>query len=116
MSAGCPSNHQSLSCWYNPAAFGVPGLAPKQTFARMFGDARRGILRGPASYNVDFSVFKDFKLSERTNLEFRTEFFNLFNTPAFAIPANAVDVVGQAGLISSAGASRQIQFALKLTF
>ena len=116
MSAGCPSNHQSLSCWYNPAAFGVPALAPGQTFARMFGDARRGILRGPANYNVDFSVFKDFKLSEGTNLEFRTEFFNLFNTPAFAIPANAVDVVGQAGLISSAGASRQIQFALKLTF
>jgi len=114
-SAGCPSDRQSLQCWYNPAAFAVPGLAPGQLFASDFGNARRGILRGPAHYNVDFSVFKDFSLTERTNLQFRTEFFNLFNTPSFGAPANAVDAPG-AGSISSAGPSRQIQFALKLTF
>ena len=114
-SAGCPSDRQSLQCWYNPAAFAIPALAAGQTFSHIFGDAHRGILRGPAHYNVDFSVFKDFKLTERTNLQFRTEIFNLFNTPAFGLPANAVDAPG-AGSISSAGPSRQIQMALKLTF
>ena len=115
MSVGCPSDRQSLQCWYNPAAYAIPALAPKQTFAHVFGDAHRGTLRGPASYNVDFSVFKDFRLQERTNLQFRAEFFNLFNTPSFALPANAVDALG-AGSISSAGPSRQIQLAMKLTF
>ena len=114
-SAGCPSDQQSLECWYNPAAFAIPALAPGQTFSHVFGDAHRGTLRGPAHYNVDFSVFKDFKLSERMNLQFRAEMFNLFNTPAFGLPANAVDAPG-AGSISSSGASRQIQFALKLSF
>jgi hypothetical protein len=114
-SVGCPSNRQSLLCWYNPAAFAIPVLAPGQTFAHLFGNARRGILRGPAHYNVDFSVFKDFHFTERFNLQFRTEFFNLFNTPSFGSPANGVDAPG-AGSISSAGPSRQIQLALKLTF
>jgi hypothetical protein len=116
-SAGCPSNRQSLSCWYNPAAFAVPQLAPGQTFATLFGNARRGILRGPAQYNVDFSVFKNFKVSEDFNLQFRAEAFNLFNTPQFGLPYNAVDATGLAGSISSTvHAPRQLQLALKLSF
>ena len=116
-SAGCPSNHQSLACWYNPAAFAIPQLAPGQTFATEFGNARRGILRGPAQYNVDFSIFKNFKLSEDWGLQFRAEAFNLFNTPEFGLPYNAVDATGLAGSISSTvHAPRQLQLALKLTF
>jgi hypothetical protein len=115
--AGCPSNHQSLFCWYNPAAFAIPSLAPGQTFATLFGNARRGILRGPAQYNVDFSVFKNFRVSEDWNLQFRAEAFNLFNTPEFGLPYNAVDATGLAGSISSTvHAPRQLQLALKLSF
>jgi hypothetical protein len=117
MSAGCPSNQQSIQCWYNPAVFAVPPLAPGQTFAHQFGDASRGILRSPAQYNVDLSAFKNFKFSEDWNLQFRAEAFNLFNTPEFGIPAATVDVSGVAGSITSTiHSSRQLQLALKLNF
>jgi hypothetical protein len=117
MSSGCPSNQQTISCWYNPAAFALPPLAPGQTFAHVFGDASRGMLRGPAQYNVDFSVFKNFPIRESQNLQLRGEAFNLLNTPEFGLPYNAVDVTGAAGAISStAHSSRQLQVALKYTF
>jgi hypothetical protein len=116
-SAGCPSNQQTISCWYNPAAFAVPSVAPGQTFATVFGNAPRGMLRGPAQYNVDFSVFKNFQIKEDQNLQLRGEAFNLFNTPEFGLPYNAVDVAGTAGSISSTvHSSRQLQIAVKYTF
>lgn len=117
VSAGCPSNHQTIQCWYNPAAFAVPALAPGQSNAHLFGNAGRGILRGPAQHNVDFSLFKDFKFKESMNLQFRAEFFNLFNTPEFGIPNNSVNATGLAGSITSTiHEPRQIQLALRLTF
>ena len=116
-SAGCPSNQQTISCWYNPAAFAIPPVAPGQTFATLFGNASRGMLRGPAQYNVDFSVFKNFQITENQNLQLRGEAFNLFNTPEFGLPYNAVDVTGAAGAISSTvHSSRQLQLAVKYTF
>jgi Carboxypeptidase regulatory-like domain/TonB dependent receptor len=116
-SAGCPSNQQSLSCWYNPAAFAIPATAPGQTFATLYGNARRGILRGPGQQNVDFSIFKNFPFREDMNLQFRAEAFNLFNTPQFGLPYAAVDATGLAGSISSTiHAPRQLQLALKLSF
>ena len=117
MSAGCPSNKQSLQCWYNPAAFAIPELAPGQTFAHEYGNAGRNSLRGPAQYNVDFSVFKNFKFRETLNLEFRAEAFNLFNTPQFGDPYSVVDNAGLSGSISgTVHAPRQIQFALLFKF
>jgi Carboxypeptidase regulatory-like domain len=116
-SVGCPSNRQTIQCWYNPAAYAVPGLAEGQSFATLFGNAGRGTLRGPAQYNVDFSVFKNFKFTESRDLQFRAEAFNLFNTPEFGLPYNAVTDTGLAGSISStAHSSRQLQLALKLSF
>jgi hypothetical protein len=94
----------------------VPALAPGQTFAHLFGNARRGSLRGPGAYNVDFSLFKDFHFTEAWNLQFRAEAFNLFNHAQFGTPANTVDVPGFSGQITSAGRGRELQFALKLTF
>jgi len=73
-------------------------------------------LRGPAVYNTDFSVFKNFKFSERTNLQLRAEIFNLFNTPEFAPPVNpAVDALPPS-LSSTVNTSRQIQLAMRVTF
>jgi hypothetical protein len=112
----CPSNQQSIFCWFNPAAFVLPPLAPGQTSATRFGNARRGILRGPAQYNVDFSVFKDFKLSESKLVQFRAEFFNLFNTPQFGDPGFDVDTPAAGSISSTVHSSRQIQLALKLSF
>jgi len=128
-SAGCPSNSRTIECWYNPAAFAIPQLAPGQTFAHDYGDARRGSLRGPAEYNVDASLFKNFSLTENSKLQFRVEAFNLFNTPEFGIPYSAVDQTGSAAssgspmvpslsgsITSTVHASREIQLALKFTF
>jgi len=71
---------------------------------------------------VDFSVFKNFHLSEARSLQIRGEFFNLFNTPQFNNPANTVGA-SNFGTISSAGSpntlqriSREIQLAAKFTF
>jgi carboxypeptidase family protein/TonB-dependent receptor-like protein len=112
--------HQTVNCWYNPGAFALPPLAVvngvTQTLATQFGNAGRGILRGPAVYNTDFSVFKNFKFSERTNLQLRAEIFNLFNTPEFAPPVNpAVDALPPS-LSSTVNTSRQIQLAMRVTF
>jgi hypothetical protein len=112
--------HQTVNCWYNPGAFATPPLAVvngvTQTNAHQFGNAGRGILRGPAVYNTDFSVFKNFKFTERTTLQLRAEIFNLFNTPEFAPPVNpAVDAVPPS-LSSTVNTSRQIQLAARVTF
>ena len=129
VSVGCPADKQTIECWYNPAAYAIPSLAPGQSFAHDYGDARRGSLRGPAIYNVDASLFKDFPFKENWKLQFRLEAFNLFNTPEFGIPNDGVDQIGSsptsaAGFVPSlagsiAGtvhASRELQLALKLSF
>jgi hypothetical protein len=121
---GCAaSTHQNLNCWYNPAAFAFPAIAPGQpapppgtAYATMFGNATRGSLRGPAFYNTDFSVFKDFKLRERGQLELRGEIFNLFNTPQFALPNNLVDTPTAGQITSTLHESRQIQVSANISF
>jgi hypothetical protein len=114
---------QNVYHWYNPACFTVP--APYT-----FGDSGRDSLRGPANSDVDFSVFKDFRLAESKTLEFRVETFNLLNHTNLAPPgANPLGSFGSLGgivgtyvdtptfmHITGAAASREIQFALKLSF
>jgi hypothetical protein len=83
----------------------------------LFGNARRGSLRGPGAYNVDLSVFKDFKFGETRILQFRLEAFNLFNHAQFANPNNTVDSPGVSGTITSTvNSARQVQLALKFNF
>src|SRR5271157_1530104 len=115
--AGCPTNSQTLQCWYNPSVFAYPALAPGQSIAHVYGNAGPGSLRGPAQYNVDFSAFKEFHLKENLRLELRGEVFNLFNTPQFAPPYPIVDLPGQSGSISSTvHSSRQLQVAARFRF
>jgi hypothetical protein len=100
--------------WYNPAAFALP--APGT-----YGNLGRGVFSGPGLGDLDFSVMKDTAISERVNLQFRAEFFNLFNNTNFGPPNPIVFSAGKvsssAGLITrTATTSRQIQFGLKLIF
>ncbi len=114
--------HQNVNCWYNPAAFALPAIAPGQPtnpagfYATMFGNAGRGSLRGPAFYDTDFSVFKDFKLKEKGQLELRAEIFNLFNKPQFALPNNLVDTSNAGQITSTLHESRQIQVSVNISF
>jgi hypothetical protein len=113
--AGCSvqvSNHGPSHQYINPACF---------THAvGHLGDARRvPDVYGPGFVNSDFSVIKQFALPwENMGLNFRAEFFNLFNHAQFAIPDNDINApfneFGQS--ISTVNNPRLVQFALKLTF
>ena len=115
---GCSNpGHQTLDCFYNQAAFVVPPLAPGQTFAHLYGNGGRTNLRGPDQRNFDFAILKNFRITERHQLQFRAELFNLFNTPQFALPNGTVDVEGGASISSTLPDNqREIQLALKWSF
>jgi hypothetical protein len=81
-----------------------------------FGNAGRNILRGPGRVNVDFSLFKDIPITERFNLQFRAEMFNIFNTPQFGLPNSAIGNPSAGVITSIVGNPRQIQMGLRLAF
>lgn len=97
--------------WLNPAAFATP--APFT-----FGTEGRRDLRADWPRSFDLSLFKQFPLplGESTRLEFRSEFFNAFNTPIFGIPDSTVGDQFFGRVFSQANRSRRIQLALKLYF
>ncbi|HVO98567.1 MAG TPA: carboxypeptidase regulatory-like domain-containing protein [Bryobacteraceae bacterium] len=100
--------------WFNPSAFVLPT-------AGTYGNLGRGVYRGPGLAEVDLSLFKTTKVTEKTELQFRAEFFNALNHPNFGTP-NATVFAGtafnpSAGLVTTTTTtSRQIQFGLKLVF
>jgi hypothetical protein len=105
----------------NPAAFSQPG--PGQ-----FGTCAPYQFYGPGIQMWDLSLFKQFKFTERYQLQFRTEFFNAFNHPNFANPNANIGSPGSFGKVNNTlapilgtdsggpGDPREIQFALKLYF
>jgi len=101
------SNPSTLQ-WFNTAAFAFP--APGT-----FGNAGRNILDGPGFQNVNASLLKNTRITERVNLQFRAEAFNLFNHPNFNLPDNFLGSP-TFGRITSARDPRHIQFGLKLLF
>ena len=115
---GCSQpGKQTLDCFYNQAAFVLPPLAPGQTFAHQFGNGGRTNLRGSDQRNFDFAFLKDFRITERHKLQFRAEFFNLWNTPQFALPGGTVDQSGGASIRGTLPDNqREIQLALKWMF
>ncbi|MDQ6699485.1 MAG: TonB-dependent receptor, partial [Acidobacteriota bacterium] len=105
---------KKLTHWFD-TSFNVPDAAWATPAQYTYGNAGRNILRGPHRTNLDFSVFKQFALTERFRLQFRGEFFNIFNHPQFDLP-NATIGNPAAGVISSTvGTPRDIQFSLRLT-
>jgi hypothetical protein len=108
----------------NASFFSIPinlpgGTGPNQG---RFGTLGRNTFRGPAFYNYDFAVIKDTPFgkrksgSELVNLQFRSEFFNLFNIVNMGLPANIINGSGFGEISKTAGTSRQIQFSLKLIY
>ena len=76
--------HWTPSTGYlNPLAFVQPAFGT-------FGDLGRNSIYGPGFRNVDFSISKNTRLTERLNLQLRAEFFNIFNHPNFALPAHNI--------------------------
>jgi len=73
-------------------------------------------LRAPGTVNMDFSLFKHFKLREKLDTQIRAEAFNFFNQPTWASPGLAVNSPGSFGVITSANGSRTIQVTMKIFF
>lgn len=105
------TSQQSLTNWFNKAAFAVPA-----TYT--FGDEPRNYLRGDWHRNVDFSLFREFRLpfGEATKLQIRAEAFNLFNTPIFAPPDGGAADPTYDHVLGTASIQREIQLAAKLYF
>jgi hypothetical protein len=105
------------SDWLNPAAFAVPSNA-EVAAGNFHGNGGRNSVRSPGFVNVDFSAGKNFAIRENLTLQFRGEFFNLTNTPNFAIPNGVGLVVGTPtfGKVTAAADPRVVQFGLKLLF
>ena len=95
------------------------GSGPNQGF---FGTLGRNSFRGPAFYNYDFALIKSTPFGRRksgaelVDLQFRSEFFNLFNIVTMGLPANILNGSGFGEISKTAGNSRQIQFSLKLIY
>ena len=73
-------------------------------------------MRIPALANEDFSIFKEFFLGEAKTVEFRAEFFNLFNQTKFTVPNNNAGDPGSFGRFDGAFPGRVIQYRAKLIF
>jgi hypothetical protein len=85
------------------------------------GSLGRNSLRGPGFHDFDFALAKDTSLlarrgGEPLTLQFRAEFFNVFNLVNFGLPANIVRGSGFGLINHTAGSSRQLQFSLKLLY
>jgi hypothetical protein len=121
--------------YLNPAAFATPA-------AGTYGNLPRNFLKGPGFHQFDFTLQKRFRITETTNIELRSEFYNLFNRANFSNPpaslstglnatatslqpgvAYSTSNAGQFGIINGTvgrtvglGTNRQIQFAARLNF
>jgi len=92
--SGSPANG-----YINPLAFSQPddSVSP-------FGNLGRDAVYGPGFWNIDFSITKNTKLTERLNLQLRAEFFNIFNHPQFALPGGVI--------VPAAGSGESLPVAL----
>jgi hypothetical protein len=124
-----PPGGRTVAEWINPAAFASP--------SGEFGTAPRDLVRGPGTWQIDLGADKTFSLTERTQLEFRSEFYNIFNHPQLGQPVANCNVSTSSptgcgagfGLIDTtvnlnvspvtpvgSGTPREMQFALRFEF
>jgi hypothetical protein len=101
-------SHPTSDEWFNPSAFAVPSYS--------YGNLGRDTMRSAPVYTADFSLFKNFRVREGMNFQFRAEFFNIFNIQNYAVPDSLVGDPAEGFVTSTVNPSRQIQLALRLTF
>lgn len=105
---GSRSKQQEIAQWFNTSVFTVdqPGTV---------GTARRGQLRAPGIWNLDYSLFKSFDVVERLRLQLRGEFFNVLNHANLNSPGVTANSPSF-GIITGASSPRIVQVAVKLIF
>ena len=118
--------NRSISNWWGTDPSATPctgptdngvcayGEAPTNTF----GTAAIGTERDPGYYQVDSSLFKDFRITEGQSIGFRLDAFNVLNVADYGAPDSGIsDGAGQFGLINTVrNQERRLQFALKYKF
>jgi hypothetical protein len=103
-------DNPTLERWFDASAFVLP-----RDFT--YGNSGRNILAGDKMRVLDFSILKNFQVTERYRLQFRAEAFNLPNTPSFNNPSTNIDTPATVGRVTSTRSDRRIiQFGLKLNF
>jgi hypothetical protein len=107
LSTSRPRNEQ-IARWFDTAAFQAPAMGT-------FGNLGRNALRGPGAYNIDVNLSKNFRLREAHHIQFRAEFFNLFNHATLGNP-DVTYFSANFGRILSTGGPRLIQLALRYSF
>lgn len=125
IAAGCKASQlvtsgsiqSKLSNYFNQPCFTTPPVITSDG-GTTFGNAGPGIVSGPDQVNFDFALMKrtPFGSSEARNLEFRAEFFNLFNHPQFGQPDTLEGLPGFGVVSNTIVSPRVIQLALKLNF
>jgi outer membrane receptor protein involved in Fe transport len=108
---GNPGGPQTAAAWFNTGAFSDPT-------AFRFGSCGRDIVRGPASWDFDMALMKDFALPirwEATKIQFRADAFNIFNHPNLGLPNNTTDSTAF-GTITSASQPRTLQIGAQIIF
>jgi len=101
--------------YYDPCQFELPTVG-------FFGNLSKGTLITPGLATFDFSLFKNFDITEQRRLQFRAEMFNLFNRPNFGTPDatpwlnNGSRDAAAATVSATRGTARQVQFGLKYLF
>jgi hypothetical protein len=124
-----PSGGSTITQWFNPAAFRIPGCPDSNPVCTSpspvgrVGNAGIGIIRGHAIANADLAVSKYFSLTERIRMQFRANFANVFNHPNFALPAANISAPATVGQITATTpptfgtvGPREIDFQLRLEF
>ena len=123
--------HQRIDGYLNVNAFATaPLLYPTlcdpvnnaNSCTTDFGNLGRNVFRGPRQQNWDFSLIKNFKLTEKNSLRFTTDFFNIWNHANFGNPTvNDAETIPLSNspfgkIISTVGTPRLIQFSLRYAF
>jgi hypothetical protein len=119
-----PLTGRNVAGWINPAAFTTP--------SGEFGTAPRNLVRGPGTWQIDLGTGKTFPLRERARIEFRSEFYNIFNHPQLGQPQatfNPSNTTNFGSILNTvntsivspitpvgSGTPREMQFALRLEF
>jgi Carboxypeptidase regulatory-like domain len=102
-------DNPTVERWFDVSAFVLPAQFT-------YGNSGANILREDRFKSLDFSLFKQFRVTEGSLLQFRAEIFNLTNTPSFGPPGTAIDTGAAGRVTSTLSQPRQIQFALKYNF
>ena len=109
-------NPKTINNWFNINAFAVPAVGT-------WGNLGRNAARGPGYYEIDTALEKSTVITERLNLKFRAEAFNLLNHPIYGDPASDISdpsfgiITGQLNDgPTGIGSSRRLQFMLRLEF